>query len=767
MDKWKVWPHLTIVAVLFAVLGGVAAALWVRYEQKASALTVPNAARVERVEGEVGINNALAEAEAANSDWIEATANTPLSVGDRIYTRDGSRASVAFTGRNFARLDGSSALDVLSLSDRRTQLALRDGSAIFDVGDLAPGDLFEVGTPYGAFDLRQPGLYEVGLNDDGSAWISVLSGLAQVAGLAGSGEISKGEVLTLLGQTAAQIALSRIDPGYAGGLVDDYYGYRYPNIYDGRYQDYNAYLNDPYYYDPYRQYSSYQYASDRIPGLYDLDHYGDWQHVNNYGNVWRPRVNEGWAPYQSGYWMNDYPYGLTWVSQEPWGYAPYHYGRWASINNQWYWVPDGVRSEPTYSPALVAFLPLNGEQGVGWVPLAPGDPYPERYYDQNWQPHYVNRADIVPQEVVNLHVPGAVTIVPWNSFDDEIDWRRVRRADRYDRYVASVRPILDPLSDATLRNAVLRSEWERGKIDLPPNVVRRLEDQRVIVGSEVTGFPFRRDRALARRLRVEEIRDDLRRTRLQFRDERREERREQREERREEREERREERQERREDRREERDDRREDRSERALWRQQRGEQHRSRDEARRHFREQQRQFREQVREQHRQFREQQRQQQSEQQRSERRQRRDQEESVRARVRAEQRAQGARVAHEARMRNEAARAEQMRQRQSEREALRQQQRHSREQRRLERRQDWERERQFRMEAKPEPGRRPRVEFKGPPVPVQANPARSRREGDGGAERQQRRAERQAERRQEREQRRADRPRGERRGKERG
>ena len=129
--------------------------------------------------------------------------NTPVSVGDRIYTRDNSRTSLAFTGRNFATLDPNTSLDVLALQDRRTQLALRDGSAIFDLGYLNPGDLFEVGTPYGAVDFEQPGLYQVGLDDNGGAIVSVLSGLAQVVGLGGNGRVGKGEMLSLLGQTAA------------------------------------------------------------------------------------------------------------------------------------------------------------------------------------------------------------------------------------------------------------------------------------------------------------------------------------------------------------------------------------------------------------------------------------------------------------------------------------------------------------------------------------------------------------------------------------
>src|SRR5215213_4591206 len=166
-----------------------------RHEPKAEALALPRAARVERVDGEVGLSRDLDAGADDESDWVELTPNTPLTVGDRVYARDDSRASLAFTGRNFATIDPDSALDVVSLSDRRTQLALREGSAVFDIGVLAPNEMFEVATPYGAVDFREPGLYQVGYNDDGSAFVSVLSGLAQEKRLAGSGQIGKGEML--------------------------------------------------------------------------------------------------------------------------------------------------------------------------------------------------------------------------------------------------------------------------------------------------------------------------------------------------------------------------------------------------------------------------------------------------------------------------------------------------------------------------------------------------------------------------------------------
>ena len=70
--------------------------------------------------------------------------------------------------------------------------------------------LFEVATPYGAVDFQEPGLYNVGI-DNGQVLVSVLSGLAQVVGMGGSGQIGKGEMLTLLGQTAADVVLSQID----------------------------------------------------------------------------------------------------------------------------------------------------------------------------------------------------------------------------------------------------------------------------------------------------------------------------------------------------------------------------------------------------------------------------------------------------------------------------------------------------------------------------------------------------------------------------
>src|SRR4030095_7240145 len=190
MNMIKLCPHMPITALVLALAAGLGVAFWLKQEQTAAAEALPYAARIQRVDGEVAFCDSLPNTVAAdpNAEWIAATPNQPFSEGDRIYTRDNSHASLAFSGRNFARLDQNTSLDVVSLGDRRTQLALRDGSAMFEVGHLERNALFEVATPYGAVNFDQPGLYNLGFDNNGGVLVSVLSGLARVVGQSGSGE---------------------------------------------------------------------------------------------------------------------------------------------------------------------------------------------------------------------------------------------------------------------------------------------------------------------------------------------------------------------------------------------------------------------------------------------------------------------------------------------------------------------------------------------------------------------------------------------------
>lgn len=513
MKRIKVWPHATLIIVGCALVAGLAALLWTKYERSALAKEMPMAARIERLDGQVGLNHSLDNA--ANAQWFEATANTPISVGDRVFTRDNSRTEIGFTGRNFAMLEPNTSLDVLDLSDQRTQVALRDGSALFEIGALASGDLFEVATPCGAVDLEQPGVYRIVIDNNGNAVASTLSGSAQVVGQLGTGKIEKGEELTVSCQGGPNAVLSRVDPGQAGALLDSYYSYRYPRTYDGRYRNYYTYLEDPYYYDPYRREISYQYVSDYIPGVGDLDDYGNWEYVNDYGYCWHPYAGSGWAPYQSGYWDAEYPFGLTWISYEPWGYAPYHYGRWAYVTDRWFWIPDPVRTRPVYSPALVAFIPVSQPNYIAWVPLGPGDPYAPRYYDRDWHARVLGREEF-RDHLFNQNVAGGVTVVSARDFNRKIDDRVIVRTDS--REFAKARPVFDPMSVDPLRRAAFATREARHRIDVPPGLAQRINNTPVLTSAAPATPLFKRD--LARALRVESVPDKVRNQKLQFRDER-------------------------------------------------------------------------------------------------------------------------------------------------------------------------------------------------------------------------------------------------------
>ena len=83
MNRMRFWPFGALIVLAVAVIAAIAAAVLFKYQRSAQASELPNAARIERVEGQVGINQS--NDNSANGQWIAATANMPVGVGDRIY----------------------------------------------------------------------------------------------------------------------------------------------------------------------------------------------------------------------------------------------------------------------------------------------------------------------------------------------------------------------------------------------------------------------------------------------------------------------------------------------------------------------------------------------------------------------------------------------------------------------------------------------------------------------------------------------------------
>jgi len=93
-----------------------------------------------------------------------------------------------------------------------------------------------------------------------------------------------------------------------------------------------------------------RYVNVEMPGYDELDAAGDWQAQSDYGPIWFPHVQPGWAPYHFGHWVNIPFYGWSWVADEPWGAAPFHYGRWVAVNGRWAGFPVLAKAIPSGRP---------------------------------------------------------------------------------------------------------------------------------------------------------------------------------------------------------------------------------------------------------------------------------------------------------------------------------------------------------------------------------------------------------------------------------
>src|SRR5581483_7901638 len=163
--------------------------------------------------------------------------------------------------------------------------------------------------------------------------------------------------------------------------------------------------------------NSWHHTNRYYTGAHDLDAYGRWERVQDYGDVWVPNEPDGWVPYRDGNWVWEPSYGWTWVGYEPWGWAPYHYGRWFPYGASWAWWPGPVWAgyNPFWAPAYVSFwgwgggfgfsVGFGGWGGFGWLPLGPCD------WFHPWWGGYGGRfgvVNITNVNITNIHNYGGI-----------------------------------------------------------------------------------------------------------------------------------------------------------------------------------------------------------------------------------------------------------------------------------------------------------------------------------------------------------------------
>ncbi len=277
--------------------------------------------------------------------WAIASVNLPIRQGAQIYVPRGSRAELQFDDGSMLRMAEGAVVTLQTLySDadgEYTQLKQTDGQISMKI--LHNVSVYQIDTPFLSAKASGPTSLRIGVGD--RELIEVPSGKATIEGRQGKVTLSAGDALNLRDEESAFDAIPLGNPDSFDRWTID----RDREI-GANSADANRYL-----------------PSEVAQAAPEIDRYGTWNDVPEYGHVWCPRVASDWRPYHYGHWVMCAPFGWTWVSDEPWGWAPYHYGTWCQTSFGWGWCPGPARQ--CWSPAVVSFCEFGGN--LCWVPLHP------------------------------------------------------------------------------------------------------------------------------------------------------------------------------------------------------------------------------------------------------------------------------------------------------------------------------------------------------------------------------------------------------------
>ncbi len=338
-------------------------------------------ARISLIHGDVSTQRG------DSGDMAAAALNAPIVTGDKISTGDNARAEVQLDFANILRLNGRSQANIAGLTEKEIQIQVSQGAATytaFKTSEIRPEvDTANLSVRPSKGDVS----FRIEVVSPNETEVTVRKGEAEVSTSSGSTNVRKGEMIVVRGTgTDAQYKVEEA---------------RDRDDWDKWNDDRDRLINNA---------EGVHRTSPYYTGAQDLDAYGHWTEMPDYGSVWVPAVSADWVPYRDGRWVWEPYYGWTWVSYEPWGWAPYHYGRWFYSGASWAWWPGPIGGygygrgyyRPVWAPAYVSFFGFGGGIGVGvgfgsfgWLPIGPCD------YFRPWYGGYGGRFNQV--NVTNIY----------------------------------------------------------------------------------------------------------------------------------------------------------------------------------------------------------------------------------------------------------------------------------------------------------------------------------------------------------------------------
>ncbi len=320
----------------------------------------------------------------SNGQWIAATPNYPVTSGDTLFTQAGAEAAIVLNSSRLT-LGANTELQITALDDTHFAARESQGELFLSLSDAATRPEFR-------------GRHAARHGDD----------VCRPAPTTSRPETRRRPPPSRCWQGAASIGTLQIPAGQEGVLsgTDQTTAQLEPLQRDAFEDHVQAEMMPPP--PPYAP-----PVVQQMSGVDELSAYGSWSQSPDYGAIWYPYVPAGWAPFREGHWAYIAPWGWTWVDVEPWGFAPFHYGRWIDDGGRWGWVPAGAYTpgyaygpdyQPVYAPAVVGFFGLAAgaaltasllaSQSIGWVPLAPGEPFYPAYHADPAYLRRINQGDV-------------------------------------------------------------------------------------------------------------------------------------------------------------------------------------------------------------------------------------------------------------------------------------------------------------------------------------------------------------------------------------
>lgn len=304
-------------------------------------------------------------------DWVVAVPDAPFGIEDSLYTSENSRAEFIIPNNTWIRIDDKTQIQVLALLPDITHIDIASGVARFY--NRSSAAVIKAATSFGFVVAPANTIFDLYVGNE-SVEVIALQGTVEFIHNAKNTkyEVSAGSFSIRADTTRVASINGTAIPAWNS----------WNDIRDEVWQKRLAYGKNSARYLP----------AGLRDNAYALEENGRWERVlyaGAYRNFWRPLyIYDGWSPYTVGRWTVWYG-DHCWIPYEPFGYVTHHYGTWVYVNHCWYWAPP-VTFVPVVRGPFIAFYWYPGRVSwiytdtyIGWVPLAPWEPY---YCYRYWGP---------------------------------------------------------------------------------------------------------------------------------------------------------------------------------------------------------------------------------------------------------------------------------------------------------------------------------------------------------------------------------------------